>query len=157
MTFKEAVEKTPGLENAYQIGLQALRACDKPHIEPQDTRRLRGSADIDSAFQKTEPNANRWDFGIAYKHTNRADEVIYWVELHTANDSEFKVVIKKTLWLRNWLKGIGKLLSSFERDIVWVSSNATSLTLSAPQRRQMAQVGLQHVGRMLRISDQRKD
>jgi hypothetical protein len=157
MTFKEAVEKTPGLKNAHKLGLRALRAEDRPHVVAEDTRSLTGSADIDTAFQKLDPNANRWDFAIAYQHANRTAEFIYWLELHTASDSQVKVVIKKALWLRNWLRDTGKLLGKFEREIVWVSSGATSFTLSAPQVKQMAQVGLQHRGGMLRILERRRD
>src|SRR5258708_2171389 len=112
MSFREATASTPGLEEAYKVGLQALRAEDKPHINAADTRCLSGSADIDSAYRSIEPHANRWDFAIAYQHTNRAAECIYWVELHTANDSEVKVVIRKAGWLRNWLNNAGKPLAS---------------------------------------------
>lgn len=155
MTFKEAVEATPNLAGRFQIGLQALRAQDRPHIKAEDTRKLVGSVDIDSALQEAEPNANRWDFAIVYQHTNRDAEVIYWTELHTANDSEIKVVIKKALWLRGWLKADGRNLTEFERDIVWVSSGPTSFQLTGPQRKQMAQAGLRHVGRCLRIRNKR--
>ena len=155
MTFKEAVEATPGLSGAFQIGLQALRAVDKPHIEAEDTRKLTGSVDVDTALQSVEPSANRWDFGIAYRHTNRDAEVIYWTELHTASTSEVKVVIKKAIWLRNWLKADGKKLAIFENDIIWVSSGATTFQLTGPQRKQMAQAGLQHVGSRLRIRNRR--
>lgn len=99
MTFQEAVKKTKGLGSVWQEGLQALRPEDKPHVQAENTRALRGSVDIDAAFQKAEPNANRWDFAIAYQHSNRKEEVIYWVELHTASDSQVKVVIKKAQWL----------------------------------------------------------
>jgi hypothetical protein len=156
MTFKEAVETTPDLENAYQNGLQALRAKDKQHINVKDTRKIRGSVDVDMALRQICPNDNRWDYAIAYKHTNRSEEVVYWLELHTASDSEFKVVIQKAEWLRNWLKDGGEKLAEFERDIVWISSGPTSLTLSAPKKRLMAQVGLQHRGSVLRIQDKRE-
>ena len=155
MTFKDAVGKVSGLEKAHQVGLQALRAEDKPHIDAENTRHLTGSVDIDTALRATYPNDNRWDFAITYKHANRTAEVVYWVELHTASDSQVKVVIKKAQWLLGWLKGAGKPLAEFERDIVWVSSGATSFTLSAPQRKQMAQAGLQHHGSVLRISEKR--
>jgi hypothetical protein len=157
MTFQEAAKKTPGLEEAYKAGLQALRAEDKPHFVAADTRCLTGSVDIDSALQKIEPNANRWDFAVAYQHTNRAAEFIYWVELHTGSDSEVKVVIRKAQWLANWLRNAGKLLADFECSIIWLSSGATSFTLSAPQRKQMAEVGLQHKGSILRILERRPD
>ena len=62
MTFKTAVARTPNLKSAWKPGLQALRAEDKPHIKPEDSRRLRGSADVDTALRKIDPEANRWDF-----------------------------------------------------------------------------------------------
>jgi len=155
MTFKKTVAKTPGLEHAWQPGLQALRAEDKPHIDPEDPRNLTGSVDIDAAYLAADPNGNRWDFAIGYQHANRTKEVVYWVELHTGSDSEVKVVIKKAQWLLNWFKGPGKKFAVFERDIFWVSSGATKLSPSAPQKKQMAQSGLRQVGGRLRISNVR--
>ena len=67
MTFKQAVEKTELLDGAYRPGLQVLRAEDKPHIHPEDPRRLTGSIDLDSACQRADPHGNRWDFGIGYQ------------------------------------------------------------------------------------------
>jgi hypothetical protein len=156
VTFKEAVETTHHLENAWKPGLQALRAEDRPHIEPEDTRRLTGSADIDTALVKICSHANRWDFGIGYQHTDRKDEMIYWTELHTASDSQVKVVIAKVQWLLAWLKGQGKCPATFERDIVWVSSGATTFTLTSPQKKAMAAAGLRHVGLKLRIRKRRE-
>lgn len=155
MTFKEAVEGTHHLKKAYCAGLQALRAEDKPHVEAADTRKLTGSVDIDKANLKADPCGNRWDFAIAYQHVNRNTEVIYWVELHSASDSQVKVVIKKARWLLNWFKKKGKCLAEFEKDIVWVSSGTTTFTLSSPQKKQMAQVGLQHVGSKLSLRNKR--
>lgn len=155
MTFQDAVEATPNLAGRFQEGLHALRAQDRPHIEAENTRKLVGSVDVDSALQQAEPNANRWDFAIAYQHTNRDAEVIYWTELHTASDSEVKLVIRKAVWLRGWLKADGRKMAAFERDIVWVSSGPTSFQLTGPQRKQMAQAGLRHVGSRLRIRNKR--
>jgi len=136
-------------------GLGALRAQDRPHVVAQNTRLLQGSANVDSALQKQEPNAHRWDFAIAYRHTNRRNDCIYWVEMHTAIDKEVKVVLDKLRWLRNWLTGGGKLLNQFERDFIWASSGATSFTLTSPQVKQFAQLGLQHKGRVLHIPNKR--
>jgi hypothetical protein len=113
MNFKDAVGKTLHLENAWKPGLGALRAKDRPHILPEETRLLRGSVDVDSALQKHDPNANRWDFAIAYKHSNRDRDSVYWVEIHTANDKEVKVVLNKLRWLRTWLGNDGKYLAQF--------------------------------------------
>lgn len=155
MKFKKAVEDTPHLKNAYCQGLQALRAEDKPHIEVEDTRSLGGSVDVDTALMKVEPHANRWDFAIAYNHTNRNEEFVYWTELHTASDSQVKVVIKKAQWLLNWLKNGGTKLGKFERDILWISSGATTFNLTGYQQKQMAAAGLRHVGSTLRIRNKR--
>lgn len=157
MSFKTAVEQAVHLENAWKPGLQALRAEDRLHINPQDPRKLRGSVDVDTAWQQLDPQGNRWDFGIAYQHTNRNEEFVYWVETHTASDSQVKKVIKKAQWLLNWLKTDGKNLAQFEREILWVSSGATSFTLISPQKKQMALAGLKHCGSKLRILDQRKN
>ena len=155
MTFKEAIEKTPHLNRAWKTGLQALRPEDKPHIAAADTRKITGSVDVDTAYKKVDPYGNRWDFGIAYQHTNRQAEVVYWVEPHTASDSQVSVVIKKAQWLLHWLKNDGVLLKSFEYNIVWVSSGATAFTDSSTQKKRMAQAGLQYVGNKLCIPRER--
>ena len=155
LTFKQAIAKTPSLAKSYREGLQALRNQDAKHINAEDTRAIRGSLDLDASNLAAEPPANRWDFGIAYQHTNRKAEVVYWVETHTASDSEVGRVLKKAAWLQNWFKGKGKLLAQLEKDIFWVSSGATSFTLSAPQRKQMAQLGLRSAGSTLQIRKKR--
>jgi hypothetical protein len=155
VNFKEAVKKTPNLENAWVAGKGALRSQDKPHVVAGDNHRLRGSVDVDTALQKKQPNANRWDFAIGYRHANRQKDCVYWVEIHTANDKEIKVVLKKLGWLKDWLAGDGKLLAQFDRDFVWVSSGATSFTSDSPQVKQFAQLGLQHKGGVLRIPSHR--
>ena len=96
MTFKEAVEATPGLDQAFRTGLQALRAKDRPHVDAEDPRSISGSADIDTALQNAHPNANRWDYAVAYKHQNRAADVVYWLEPHTANDAEVSRLVRAT-------------------------------------------------------------
>jgi len=155
MTFQTAVEKTRHLKHAWRAGLEALRAPDRRHIGAEDTRRLTGSVDVDTACRRADPDGNRWDFGIAYQHHNRGQEVVYWVETHTASDSQVGKVIRKAQWLQRWFRGDGRLLARFEKDIVWVSSGPTKFTLSATQRKQMSEVGLRTVGSRLRIRNER--
>jgi hypothetical protein len=157
VTFREAIEQTPHLDHAWRTGLQALRAQDRPHIEAENTRHLCGSVYIDTALQQAEPRANRWDYGIAYQHSNRQNEFVYWVEPHTASDSQVNKVIKKAQWLLEWLKNGGRPMAQFEREIIWVSSGATTFTLNAPRKKQMAEVGLIHRGQKLKILDRRRD
>jgi len=153
--FRDAVDATPNLLGAWKPGLRALRAEDKPHIQPEDARMILGSVDVDTALTSTAPNANRWDFAIGYKHANRDEPVLYWVELHTAADAQMKVVIRKLEWLLGWLESDGRKLGKFERDFIWVASGPTAFTDSANQIKRMAQKGLRYVGNSLRILDSR--
>lgn len=155
MTFQQAVAATPRLKNCFRAGLQALRAEDRPRVEAEDTRRLAGSVDVDAAWRQIDPRASRWDFAVAYRHSIPNREFVYWTEMHTASDSEVKVVIKKAQWLLNWLRNEGHHLARFEREIIWVSSGATKLNLTGYQQKQMATVGLRHIGAKLRIRNQR--
>lgn len=151
MSFKTAVRQTHHLENAWRPGLQALRPQDRSHVLPEDPRQLQGSVDVDHALQQQQPNANRWDFAIGYRHANWQRDFIYWVEVHTAADKQIKVVLKKLSWLRTWLASDGNQLDGFDREFVWASSGVTSFTPDSPQQKQIAQSGLTHVGRVLRI------
>ena len=74
MTAEQAVNATPHLQGKWERGLQALRAEDRPHIRAADTRALTGSVDVDTAWMRIEPNANRWDFAIGYQHEDRTVE-----------------------------------------------------------------------------------
>lgn len=151
MSFKRAAGRTPHLQNAWMQGLGALRAQDRPHIVAEDPRQLQGSVNVDGALEARHPNAHRWDFAIGYRHSGWTSDYVYWVEIHSATDREVNIVLDKLRWLRTWLLGDGRLLNSFHRDFIWVSSGATSFTLGAPQLKRFAQFGLQHKGRVLRI------
>lgn len=155
MNFQKAVRETPHLQNAWKNGLSALRAKDKPHIAPQDPRLLKGSANVDSALQAQHPHAHRWDFAIGFRHSNWQQDFVYWVEVHTAESGEVNVVLDKLSWLRDWLAADGKLLNQFKRDFIWVSSGATSFTPGDPRLKRIAERGLQHKGRILRIPSAR--
>jgi hypothetical protein len=118
---------------------------------------LTGSADVDRALQAVEPNANRWDFAIGYQHSNRTNECIYWVEIHTASDKEVSVVLRKLLWLKGWLADDGARLAKFERDFVWVASGTTWFTRTSPQQKRFALEGLQIKGKVFHIPNKRAD
>ena len=153
MTFRQAVEQTLHLENSWKDGLGALRTQHRSRIRTEDPLRLRGSADVDTALQQVEPNANRWDFAIAYQHTNRTQEFVYWVETHTGSDDQIKVVLKKLSWLKNWLQAEGRNMAAFEREIVWVPSGSTSFNKGSKQVKALAAQGLIYSGSLLRIPD----
>jgi len=156
VTAEQAVNATPHLNGKWEKGLQALRPEDKPYIKAADTRAITGSVDVDTALVRVDPNANRWDFAIGYQHEDRDSECLYWVELHTARNSQVDVVLRKLRWLLRWLAGDGKALDKFERDFVWVSSGRTDFTLNGPQRRAFADLALRQTGGSLQIPKKRQ-
>ena len=156
MTFKKAVEETPEVAGAYRPGLQALLAGDRPHVAAQDSRRLTGSINLDEALRQDNrnyANAPVWDYGIGHQPANRKGEMVYWVEIHPATSGEIKVVLAKLAWLKRWLAQSAPKLNALPREYVWISSGKTSLTPSAPQKKQFAAQGLRQVGRILTIPD----
>jgi len=155
MTFQQAVSKTPHLKGLWQAGLGALRAEDRAHVRPASPRRLRGSVDVDNALKKLKEHAqaNRWDFAIGFQHTNRRDELIYWLEVHTGSDSQISVVLRKLAWLQKWLDSAGKNLKSFESQFVWAPSGASAFTKRSRQVKELAMKGLHYAGSGFKIPD----
>lgn len=153
MGFKETVEATPKLAGNWRAGLGALRPQDKVSVVPEDTStaRLRGSVDIDTAWVAHDPQGNRWDFAIGYKHDNRTTEFIYWLEIHTGSDGEIRTVLKKLDWLKNWLRGEGRELAKFDRLFIWAASGATSFTKGSQQVKALASKGIIYTGSVFKI------
>jgi len=151
MTFKKAVELNPHLQGGWRTGLRALREVDRNRVAAVDTRRIKGSVDVESCLKGSHPVDRQWDYAVGYQPTNIAGEVVYWIEVHPANAGEVTVVLEKLAWLRTWLEKNGEHLSSMKRAYVWISSGTTAFSQRSPQARRMSQAKLKHVGRFLRI------
>ena len=132
MTFKEAVQQTPQVGNAYQTGLMAIGSFSNKVVVP-DNRLLGGSVDIDSATRDLYPNENRWDYVFDYNGE------VFFIEVHTANTSETTTVLKKLQWLKLWLQEkapkIDKLKSKTMPPYYWVQSKQYALPTHTPQYR----------------------
>jgi hypothetical protein len=152
--FKDAVEKTVGLEGAWHGGLQAMPAADRQHVDAEDARRLTGSANVDAALAERHPNDPRWDYAVGHSPTNRRGEVVYWIEIHPASNREINVVLGKLTWLKSWMKNSAPRLQAMEKVFVWVSIGKTSFTLSSPQQKRFALLGLRHKGRVFKIPNE---
>ncbi len=159
MTFKEAVEGTPDVADAWRPGLKALAAADKAHVAAEDTHRLRGGVYVDGALErkKEHKNARRWDYAVGHKPANRKVEMIYWIETHPASEHGIGEVLNKLQWLRQWLGESARLLHKMPAAFIWVSSGKTSFTARSPQARRLAQAGVRNVGRSFVIPDNAPD
>lgn len=135
--FKEAVENTPDIKDHYCPGLQAVKGSERKMISPEDTKKLSGSVDIDSALKADNPNEARWDYTIGYEGK------AYFVEVHPADTSEVDTVIKKVEWLKDWLnKKASKLKSIGQTPYYWIPSGKYAILKESKQEKILAQKGI---------------
>jgi len=139
------------VQGAFKQGLQAVREIDRHRIDAEDTRRIKGSIDVEACLKMTRSGDRQWDYAVGYHPTNLDEEVVYWIEVHPANPGEVKVVLEKLEHLRTWLRVDGSKLDTMKRVFIWISSGTTSLNQNSPQAHRMSQAKLRHVGRFFRI------
>lgn len=149
MSFREAVEQTAGLQEAYKVGLRALSAADRERITPSNTRRLCGSVDLDAALRKGAlATAQVWDYAVCYTD---AEARIHWIEVHPASDHGITALLNKLSWLKGWLDGAGHRLQPLTTAYVWISSGRTTFTKTSPAARRLAQQGVVAAGGHYRL------
>jgi len=140
LTFKEAVESTPDIATGYKTGLIALGQYSNK-VSVRDTRLLGGSVDIDACTVAKYPDANRWDYALAYNHK------VYFVEVHPAHTSQVSKMLEKLQWLKNWLifnaSEINKLKA--EQPYYWIQSGGCDILKTSSQYRRIMQVNLKPV------------
>lgn len=134
ITFKQAVESTPDIKNGFRYGLQAL-GVNAQRITAQDTRKLEGSVDIDACTQSLYPNEARWDYAVGY------DNKVYFFEIHPADTSNVKEMIKKAEWLNKWLTQKAPALNSLAANklLYWIASGRQKILSNSPQSRKLSQ------------------
>ena len=139
ITFRNAVLATPDIATCYKPGLTALGAYSN-RVCVADTTKLHGSVDIDSCTTAKYPQANRWDYTFAYK------EEVFFLEVHSANSSEVKTVLKKFQWLKDWLHRdapeISKLKAKSKNPVIWIQSKNFQIPKNTPQYLAAIQAGL---------------
>lgn len=133
VSFEEAVNSIPDLLGGYCKGLQAMKA-DSMGVKPVENKLLSGSVDIDSCTKSKYPDAARWDYAIGYK------EKAYFIEVHPANTSNIKEMLRKADWLKAWLKDNGKALDKIKNDenLYWVPTGKVAIPKTSPQCRSLA-------------------
>ena len=84
------------------------------------------------------PNESRWDYVIGYNGS------VFFVEIHPAQTSNVEEMIKKVIWLKNWLKGSAPELMSLHKCGVfhWIPSGKVKILSTSSQARKIAQNNL---------------
>ena len=153
ITFRQAVEQTPDLEGAWQPGLQAL-GNNSRRVAANDPRTIAGSVNVEVCLKTRRQTERQWDYAVGHKPMNRRTDVVYWIEVHPANDREINVMKEKLTSLLEWLRARAPRLNDLDGAFVWVSSGHTSFTKGAKQVRKLADEGLIFYGGVFRIPDE---
>lgn len=142
--FKEAVERTPDIQNGYRIGLKALKGKDAGCVTAENTRMVDGSVDVDACTRDLYPNEARWDYVVGYRGC------AYFLEVHPAHTCNVKEMIKKAEWLRNWLTMQAPALKTLQngKSLYWVPSGKHNILPNSPQSRMLAQSHILLVGKL---------
>lgn len=144
-SFRETVSSIPDIKNGYCSGLGALKNNAK-HVDIADTKQLDGSVDIDKCTQELYPSDSRWDYVLEY------DGKTYFVEVHPANTSNVKEVIKKAEWLSWWLDEKASSLKSKAADnVYWVATGKCKILPNSTHRKKLAQSKINMVGNVLKL------
>ncbi|WP_448338275.1 hypothetical protein [Chloroflexus aurantiacus] len=143
MTFQSAIAHSVGLEHAFQPGLQALGTNSRV-VHCDNTRRITGSVDLDTALRVVYPNDYRWDYGVGVQ--SKQGEKAVWIEVHPASTSEVETVLCKLSWLKSWLRDRGSLelrQMTSPNAFYWVATaGGVHISQNSPQARRLAQSGL---------------
>ena len=131
--FESAVNSIEDLKGGYRKGLQALKS-DSPKVSISDCKNLLGSVDIDACTKSFYPQDSRWDFAIGY------NQKAWFVEVHPANTSNVKEMVKKVQWLESWLVEKGKGLAIIRNDNVhyWIPSGRVCVLKTSRQYKCLA-------------------
>lgn len=137
--FKQAIDEADHLQ--LKNGLAAVKRGEgKGKIFADDSRQVLGSADIDGAYLKVAPQANRWDYVIGY---NRSGKVVaYFVEVHSAITSQVSRIEKKLKWLvEEFLRRESNVkLAALPKEFHWVASKNVKIPKHTEQYRRLAKL-----------------
>lgn len=137
-------------------GKEAIKRQHRQQVRVGSGARAVGSVDIDTHFQRTEPNANRWDYVVGFK---RGKEFVIWIEAHPASSQrDVDTVIKKFEWLKYKLaeEGFHAMsvltgLAPAESRYCWLYRGSCRFRTGGQEQRRLAKCGMGLPKRFLEI------
>lgn len=135
--FTNAVLGIKEISRHLKPGLSALKG-NSCFIKTSNPKSLNGSVDIDEALKNLMPGDNRWDYVFGY--VGKA----YFIEVHPADTSNAKEMLKKVAWLKTWLSTTAQPLKDIHADgcFHWCPSGRVKISPNSPQYRQMLSAGI---------------
>ena len=137
MRFKEAIEKTPALQDAWRKGVQALLPRDKKRIPKHVKESCSGSVNVDKALKATYPDKPRWDYAMSVP-ANSKEDCVCWVEIHPATEGKVKEVLDKHAFLKTWMKKKAPHLNQMKHQkFIWIASGKRYFSLRSPSLKRL--------------------
>lgn len=131
--FKDAIAKCDEIKRCFRPGLTAL-GVNSTSIKVKDTKKINGSVDIDASVKLLRPHEARWDYAFGYKGK------AYFVEVHPADTKNVDEMIKKVVWLKNWLLSVARDLNTLHECGIfhWIPSGRVKILKTSPQYKKIA-------------------
>ena len=138
------------------LGKQAMENRHRQQIKEGGGTRVVGSVDLDGHFQRTEPEANRWDYAVGFR---RSKEFAVWIEAHPASSpQDVGLVIRKLGWLKGKLRksgfrGLARLteLAPAASRYCWLYQGSCRFRAGGKEQRVLAKHGMRLPSRWLEI------
>jgi hypothetical protein len=144
---------------AAQSGKGAIKAEYRATISTTPPWTHTECIDLDAHFEREEPNACRWDYGVGIK--DGTAELLVWVEPHPASSTgEVKRLVDKVNWLRAKLNTPAfKELSSLTDATVskghsayrWLHAGALQIARGSKEARALARAGIEFPTRQIKL------
>ena len=134
MRFREAVEACQALRAHYRTGLTALEGYSA-RVTIRDTRLIAGSVNIERAQREANGQSHTWDYGIGI--TARSDDLLVWLEIHSANSLHVQDVIDKLDSLLAFVQEHAPELSRMRSQFVWLATGSVYIPPGSRERRRL--------------------
>lgn len=154
--FKQAALRA-GIEP--QSGKRAIKGEHRSAVSVSPPWTHTESVDLDAHFEKSEPNACRWDYGLGVGRDGA--ELVIWVEPHPASSTgEVKRLVEKVKWLKCKLR-----LPEFKqlKDLTdattteghipyrWLHSGSLQIIRGSKEARTLALAGIDFPARQVKL------
>ena len=139
MKFPHAVAASALLKDHFKVGLGAL-GTNSSRITTRDTRKITGSVNIEAAQREVSGQHAAWDYGIGFAPSK--DDIVIWVEIHSADTRHVQVVLDKLDSLLSLLEAHAPTLGALPRRFVWLATGAVYISPNSPEKRRLESRGM---------------
>lgn len=139
MTFPEAVEACPPMRLHLRNGLGALES-NRARVTIKDTRKISGSVNIETAQRRASAQNHTWDYGIGVR--DLPDDLVVWLEVHSANSLHVQSVIDKLDSLLEFLQRHAPHFNEMPQFFVWLATRGVYIAPNSKERRLLNARGL---------------